>query len=356
MDRAARIKDIALQAQVSVGTVDRVLHSRGRVADEVRLRILKITKDLDYKPNLSARALATDKTYRIAALIPDPAVDAYWQAPQDGVEKAGAELAHYGVIITQFTFDPFNHNSFSALAQQVSSSEYDGILVAPIFPQHSLSYFKKWKRAGIPFVLFHTQIPDFEPLVYIGQDSYQSGLLAGKILHFGNQEAGSMVVAHIGESSQSSSHLLHREQGFRDYFTRNNLVNRYPIQALSFQPSSPAPVTEQLREMFESTPGLTGIFVTTSKAYVVADYLQQNPGPKINLIGYDLIESNLRCLETGSIQFLINQNPKGQGYWGIHALADHLVFHKKNKPTKYLPLDVITRENLQYYMECLVFK
>ena len=36
-----RIKDIAEKAKVSIGTVDRVLHNRGEVADSTKKKILK---------------------------------------------------------------------------------------------------------------------------------------------------------------------------------------------------------------------------------------------------------------------------------------------------------------------------
>jgi len=47
-----RIKDVALKANVSTGTVDRVIHNRGRVAKDVKERVLKIIKKLNYEPNL----------------------------------------------------------------------------------------------------------------------------------------------------------------------------------------------------------------------------------------------------------------------------------------------------------------
>src|SRR5579872_2375674 len=70
---AVRIKDIAEKAGVSTGTVDRVLHKRGKVAPDVERRVLRVLNDMNYEPNLIARALGSNKTYKIAALIPDPA-------------------------------------------------------------------------------------------------------------------------------------------------------------------------------------------------------------------------------------------------------------------------------------------
>ena len=349
--KVVRIKDIAEKANVSTGTVDRVLHNRGRVAEDVRQRVLKIAEELNYTPNILARALVNNKTYHLAALLPDPAVDPYWLAPKAGVEKAQEELRQYGVRVTQYIFDPFNAASFQREADKVASNHYDGILVAPIFYRQSLSFFSKWKRAAIPFVLFNTHIPDYEPLMYIGQDSYQSGFLAGKLLHYGYQGKATFVVAHIEEDIQNSSHLIHKEQGFVDYFATQGLDDQIQVLQTDLQSNKQQTIPQQLDELFKATPDLKGIFVTNSKANIVAEYLQQRSLKHVNLVGYDLIEKNLHYLNSGQIDFLINQNPKGQGYWGIQGLADHLIFNKKNNPIKYLPLDIITKENLHYYVE-----
>lgn len=47
----ATIKMIAERAGVSIGTVDRVLHDRPYVKEEVRRRVLEVMEELDYQPN-----------------------------------------------------------------------------------------------------------------------------------------------------------------------------------------------------------------------------------------------------------------------------------------------------------------
>ena len=54
----APIKEIALLAGVSRGTVDRVLNHRGSVNPETAERINRIAKELDYKPNRAGLVLA----------------------------------------------------------------------------------------------------------------------------------------------------------------------------------------------------------------------------------------------------------------------------------------------------------
>src|ERR1700755_1004380 len=98
----ARIKESAIRAGVSTGTVDRVIHNRGRVAPDVQKRVLEILKEMSYEPNLIARALGSKKEYRIAALIPNPITDPYWLGPKEGIEKAEAGVKQYGINIQQY--------------------------------------------------------------------------------------------------------------------------------------------------------------------------------------------------------------------------------------------------------------
>ena len=90
-----RIKDIAQLAGVSVGTVDRVLHNRGRVSDDALKKVLSVLDQIDYKPNLIARTLGANKTYRIAALVPNPDQDPYWASSKSGISQAEAEWLRY---------------------------------------------------------------------------------------------------------------------------------------------------------------------------------------------------------------------------------------------------------------------
>ncbi|MCL1938738.1 MAG: LacI family DNA-binding transcriptional regulator [Candidatus Azobacteroides sp.] len=59
--RKIRIKDIALLAGASEGTVDRVLHHRGVAAVRSVKIVNKAVKRLNYSPNLFARSLASKK-------------------------------------------------------------------------------------------------------------------------------------------------------------------------------------------------------------------------------------------------------------------------------------------------------
>lgn len=350
-NKTVRIKDIALKANVSTGTVDRVIHDRGRVAPEVKEKVLKIIKDMDYEPNLMARALGLNKVFKFAALIPDEQYDSYWHAPKVGVLKASRELKQFGVQVIQYPFNPYNVESFIQQATKVSDEGVDGILLSPIFYREVLPFFEKWKKSNIPFVLFNTHIADYEPLSYIGQDSYQSGLLAARLMHYGLPTSCAILIAHFDEDISNAAHLSKKELGFRNYFIQNHIDQKYNILKVDFDSSNFPVFIKRLEDVIENTSHLEGIFVTTSKAFEIAAYLKQRHIKNIRIVGYDLLPPNVHYLNSGSISFLINQNPKGQGFWGIHQLANHLVFKKEVPALKYLPLDIVTKENVNYFID-----
>ena len=66
---AVTIKDIAERAGVHRATVDKVLHNRVGVSDEVRMKVQRIIKEMGYTPNPAGRVLQKQgKKYRIEAI------------------------------------------------------------------------------------------------------------------------------------------------------------------------------------------------------------------------------------------------------------------------------------------------
>ena len=83
-----RIKDIARLSGVSVGTVDRVLHNRPNVSPVAREKVEKALKEMDYRPNVYASALAYNKSYRFFCIIPKHESEAYWEEIEEGATNA----------------------------------------------------------------------------------------------------------------------------------------------------------------------------------------------------------------------------------------------------------------------------
>lgn len=343
-----RIKDIAKLAGVSAGTVDRVLHNRGRVSDEALKKITEVMEQIDYKPNLIARTLGSNKKYTVAVLLPDPALDPYWDQANAGIDQAQAEWNQYGVTVDVFFFDLLDKDSFQETARKVLEANPDGLVAAPIFYHESLPVFKLFKDQEIPYVLFNTNIPEVNPMSFIGQNLYQSGRVGAELMNIGQQEPGTFAVLHIDEDIHDSIHLSDKEKGFRDFFVERK-KSGFKIVDFNLNRKEPA-FKDQLKGLIADET-LKGIFVSTSKGTAVAASLLHEAGKRnIRLIGYDLLEENLRYLRSGIIDFLINQNPKRQVNLGISHLINHLMFKRNAPETDLFPLEVITIENVDSYL------
>jgi LacI family transcriptional regulator len=346
-----RIKDIARLAGVSVGTVDRVLHNRGRVSDDALKKVLAVLDQIEYKPNLIARTLGANKVYRIAALIPNPEQDPYWASSKAGISQAEAEWLRYGVTVQPYFFNLYNKDSFKSVAETVTKDMPDGILVAPIFYHETLPFFDRFREQGIPFVLFNTNIPEVQPLSFIGQDLYQSGKVGAELMHMAqNGEHGVLAVLHINEDLDNSVHLLEKEKGFREYFEEKNHPG-FKVKTLNLYNPDQNKFEQQLNTLLDD-PNLRGIFVSTSKGtYLIASHMEKrHTNGRIRLIGYDMLDENVRYMQKGIINFLINQNPKRQAFLGVSHLVAQLILKKPAPAKDLLPLEIISAANLESYL------
>ncbi|MGF1926259.1 MAG: LacI family DNA-binding transcriptional regulator, partial [Bacteroidia bacterium] len=155
------VKEIARRANVSIGTVDRVLHNRTGVSKMTRQKILDIMKELDYQPNILARRLASKKVLRFASLIPAVSSETgFWDAPIKGIELAEGEIKQFGIVIDKYFYDQNDKQSFVKQTKNILKTEIDGILVAPIFIEESLAFSKLCNLKKIPQVFINSDIPN----------------------------------------------------------------------------------------------------------------------------------------------------------------------------------------------------
>jgi len=95
-------------ADVSVGTVDRVIHGRSGVSESSRKRVEEILKQLDYQPNMYASALASNKKYAFACLLPLHEKGEYWTDVETGIHNAVETYSDFNVAVHLSYYDPYD--------------------------------------------------------------------------------------------------------------------------------------------------------------------------------------------------------------------------------------------------------
>lgn len=345
-----RIKDIARLAEVSVGTVDRVLHGRSGVSEESKKRIEKIMKQLDYHPNMYASALASNRKYAFACLLPQHETGEYWTDVERGIGRGIAVFSDFQISSQITYYDPYDYHSFEAMGAQILKIEPDGVLLAPTTPKFTKPFTEELSARGIPYIYIDSNIKDNPPLAFFGQNSRQSGYFAARMMMMlaGNQKE-IVIFRKINEGVVGSNQQENREIGFRQYMDEHHPDCK--ILELDLHAKESGNDRKMMDAFFAKHPSVTDGITFNSKVYIIGEYLRAQEIKKFHLTGYDLLARNVNCLKDGSVSFLIAQQPEMQGYNGIKTLCDYLILKKEVATINYMPIDFLTAENIDYYLK-----
>ena len=104
-----------------------------------------------------------------------------------------------------------------------------------------------------------------------------------------------------------------------------------------------------LRTFFAEHPHIHNCISLNSKAHIVGEFLLRNNKRDVQIMGYDMVAKNAECLREGSISFLIAQHGYQQGYSCVDTLFKAIVLKKKVQPVNYMPIELLTKENVDFY-------
>lgn len=345
MKKKYTIKDIAELAGVSKGTVDRVIHKRGRVSEKALKDVNKVLDEIDYKPNLIARNLKNNKVYSLCILIPDYHLDKYWLACKEGIASVKKEFASFDINIVTLLYQSKNVDSFLEKSNEVLSIKPDGVLMVPSFQKESETIINLFTKQDIVVSIFNNSIPSNNIFNFVGQDLIQSGRIAAKLFDL-TLKKGKVAILYIGDNHKNATYFHEKDQGFKEYINTTNTK----ISAIT-QIFPTAELEKGFLEFLKNNSDIKGIFVTNSKTYEVAKLIEKHNIDDMTLIGYDLLEENITYLKNNTIQFLIHQNAKHQIYLGLTNLIEHFMFSKATPKENLLPINIINSENLSSYIQ-----
>jgi LacI family transcriptional regulator len=181
------LEDVAKRANVSVATASRILSaSTAPFRGETRERVLRASRELGYKPNLPARALASGKSHIIAAVIPrvyeSPFTALGTLQILSGIEEA-CNQRNYHVLISSPTVH--DHAPDSSFMNLLTSGYLDGVILDGNFAIDPL--LEAIRAQGLPAVVIgNTSHPYF-----LRGDSYAAGdLLMRYLLDLGHRQIG----------------------------------------------------------------------------------------------------------------------------------------------------------------------
>ncbi|MDD6379963.1 MAG: LacI family DNA-binding transcriptional regulator [Prevotella sp.] len=151
------LKDLAQQLNVSIATVSRALRNSHEVGEEMRQRVQKLAKELNYRPNPFAQSLRKEAPHIIGVVVPD-LVTHYYSAVLDGIESY-ARTYKYTVISSNSHED---HELEERAIDNFINLHVEGIIACLAQDTTDYSHFEEIHEMGIPLVFFaRTCLPEF---------------------------------------------------------------------------------------------------------------------------------------------------------------------------------------------------
>lgn len=207
---AVRLKDIAEELGLSVVSVSKALRGHKDIGLETRERVLKRVKELNYRPNLAARALVTGRSFMMGLVVPD-LVHPFFAEVAKGLSRV-LRRKGYGLIIASAEEDPSLERE---AIEQLLARGVDAMLVAS--SQSTIESFGLIEEDKTPYILLDRKFAGLEAN-FVGVDDEHAGLLATEHLI----ERGCRRIAHIRGPEVSTA--TGRLQGYRDALARRRLT------------------------------------------------------------------------------------------------------------------------------------
>ncbi len=337
-------------AGVSIGTVDRVLHDRGEVNPETHERVMRFVEELGYTPNLLAKSLALKRKFTIAVLIPQASEkNPYWSKPLKGFKAASEELSDFNTQISIFGFELGDELSFIREFRRMLETSPDGVIMAPTYHDAAVNQTAVLKKHSIPYILIDNDLEEGSGFAYFGQDAFQSGIIAAKLMHYGLPANALVLILNMASNRIITRHMQLRENGFVNYLNQIIPGNHIRVLSCAINISEKSEPAGSIKKILSEHPDISGVFVTNSRSHLAAECLESLNIHNLRFIGYDLVDANRAYLKKGIIDFLIGQKPEDQGYKSAMAMFNFLLNKKRGERINYSSIDIIMKENIDYY-------
>src|SRR5947208_11835685 len=253
--RSVGIKEIAQALGVSIGTVDRALHSRPGINAMTRAKVLKMAQTMGYQPNLAARFLKSRKQLRIAVLLPVE-IASFFDALRDGIREAAAPFGPS--VWIDFRSYPSLGIGDAALFEDVLKDAPQGIIIAPGEPAAMRPLVRKAARRNIPVVCVATDAPGTERLTAVTACSYTNGAIVGELLCRFIRKPGKLAIVTGSLTTEDHADEI---EGFRASLARlgtpleiSSIIEAHDDERLAYS---------GMKETLAANPDLRGLYVST---------------------------------------------------------------------------------------------
>lgn len=341
------IKEIAKAANVSRGTVDRVLNGRGGVNSQTEQRILTIAAAMNYTPNPAGKTLAIKKKHlKFGFILMNSTNNPFFLDVENGIRSRTADFETYGIeVLLRYTPIDDSQKQLEAIDDLVGNG-ISGLAITPINHESVHAKLRALSEAHIPVVTVNTDLPTCGRIAYVGSNYRQAGETAAGLMNL-----ICSGTANVGIVAGSLSVLCHAERisGFRERCRQAYPGIRTIDTVLNFDDDIKSYMAT--RDLLSSHPKIDALYLVSAGVIGACQAVKDlGLNSRMRIISYDLCEHTRALLSDGTIKATIAQEPNYQGKKPLDILLNCLGMGVKNtREFYYTRSDIIIAENSAFY-------
>ncbi len=340
---AVTIKGIAELAGVSRGTVDRALNNRGGVNSEVERQIKMIAKQLDYKPNVMAKALANSHKSLTIGVLVNSGGNLFFDKVMLGIEKATKEIEGFGVSVVLKQLTGYEIDEQLSAIDELINSNINGLVITPINDKLITDRLNLAINNGVDVITLNSDISGVDKLAFVGCDYLKSGQTAAELL--GQIVHGRAKIGIITGSNKMLGHTK-RVKGFYKVIEEHYSDMEVVKVCEAFDNDIKAYI--ETKKLLQENNNITALYFCAGgidggiKAVSELGLAQ-----KLRIITVDDTDNIKEYLKHGIVNATVCQQPFKQGYDSIKLVFEWLFANKKpDRKHMYTQNEVKIRYNL----------
>lgn len=332
------LMDIAREAGVSPATVDRVLNNRLGVRERTRDAVLETARKLGYLDEPFSNETASSSQIRLDFVLP--------AGTNTFIANLLTQIVNQGLLQEDLdvriqSIEGFNPDTLARTLNDLVGVTR-GVGVIALDHPTVREAMRKLSASGVPIVTLASDILHVPRAGYVGIDNRAAGRLAGYLLGRFLDGGTKRKIALFAGSLSYRGHE-EREMGFRHVITEE--FRDLEIVELREIRDDRQRAYEEAVSLLRRHPDLAGIYNIGAGNAGIGQALQEaGMASSAIFVGHELTESTKRFLLDGTMDAVIDQNPRVEAREALSMLKNIIL----DRRIDYHPprLQVIFRENI----------
>lgn len=323
--REPTINDIAEALGISRGTVDRVIHGRKGVSDQVRADVLEMAGRLGYRPNRAARMLAARKTPRKIGVLLPSLDNPFFDDVVRGMEKATQEYRDLGFSMVLRQVAGYDGKAHTEGIAELVGEKVDALVLATLDCPETR---RLAEDSGLPFAAVNSDLTSDKKLFYTGPDYRKKGELHAAMLGLCHKGRADILVLKGSNGLKGHDEIV---EGFLSGLEESGLD--FSVIDILETGDSDGKAEKLVRKTMSEKGGINVLFIATAGARGAIRGLD---GAAVLSFANDDTKDVRDLVMEGRLAWTITQEPFRQGYEGIRRMQDYFIDNRR-------PSDLVTK-------------